>query len=473
MASERPFIDEQLVSSTHLSKRHVHPKLSHMMELGGMNTVFARAAGQYLYDLEGNRYLDLLSGGGVHFAGRNHPKILEALREATADHLPNLCVVNASILGGALAERLLNLAGDHSRKVLFANSGAEAVDSAMRFARYVSRRTRFLYLDGAFHGRTWGAISVNGFEEMREGLKPFLPDCRAIPPNDPEALKREIARGDVAAFIVEPVQGMTLTPLDPEYMRTAERLCRRFGTLLIADEIQTGLARCGVWFVSTDHHQIRPDLITVGKVLSGGMVPVSAVLISNDVYKRFYDKFASRAFFMSSYAENNLAMSAGIATLDVLTELDAPRRAAELSRRFRCGFDELAQKYDVIDRTAGMGLMLGVYFKDSTRLALKVQQRLLAAKDKSAFGAAVNVALYARRSIVHVPGPGQNAIKILPPVVCTDADVDFFLECLSDTLHAFYGSRGPLVTLGGTFAKSALQTLRGALQEGRTSDNRS
>lgn len=210
-------IHEHLRSSAHLSKRHVHPKLSQLMELGGMNTAFARAAGQYLYDFSGHRYLDLLSGGGIHFVGRNHPQVLAAVREALADDLPNLCVVNASILGGSLAERLLELAGDPSGKVLFANSGAEAVDTAMRFARYVTRRPRFLYLQGAFHGRTWGAILMNGFDEMREGLTPFLPDCVAIPPNDLDALEREVTRGDVAAFVFEPVQGMTLTPLDLDY----------------------------------------------------------------------------------------------------------------------------------------------------------------------------------------------------------------------------------------------------------------
>src|SRR5690606_32268526 len=148
--SMKQLIEEHITSSSHLAKKHVHPKLMKMMELGGMASVFMRGEGQYLYDQEGTRFLDLLSGGGVHFVGRNDPTVMAALRDVAAMDLPDLCIVNASILGGLLAEKLIGLAGDHFGKAVFANSGSEATDVAMRFARYTTRRRRFLYLDGAF-----------------------------------------------------------------------------------------------------------------------------------------------------------------------------------------------------------------------------------------------------------------------------------------------------------------------------------
>ncbi len=459
MKSMKSLIDEHIVSSAHLAKKHVHPKLMKMMEMGGMASVFKRGEGQYLYDLQDNRFLDLLAGGGIHFVGRNHPRVNQALRDVLSEDLPNICVVNASILGGLLAERLFALAGDHVGKAVYANSGSEATEVALRFARYVTRRRRYLYLDGAFHGRTWGAISVNGWAAMKDGMDPMLPQCTPIPANDLGVLRRELSRGDVAGFIFEPVQGMTLTALDPGYLREAELLCREHGTVLIADEIQTGFGRCGAWFVSTDYG-VKPDIITVSKTLSGGQVPISAALVSNDLYDRVYDKFTSGPFYYSTFAENNLAMAASLATLDILQELDAPSRALELSRMFRSRIEELAQKHDVIDGVMGKGLMIGVLFKESRHLALRVQQNVMKAADPSSFSAAVNVDLYTRRRvIVQVPGPGLNAIKILPPVTCTESDVDWFAQALDDTLDSFYKT-GPVVSLGQAAIKDSFKTIK-------------
>ena len=165
-------IESFLTSSDNLSRRHVHPRMLKMFELGGMNKAFVRAEGQYLWDAEGERYLDFLAGGGVYFLGRNHPKVNGALIDILSMNLPNLCVVNASVLGGMVAEKLLQHGGPQFTKVVFANAGSEATEVALRFARQVTRRRRFLYVEGAFHGRSYGAISVCGFEAMRKGDRP-------------------------------------------------------------------------------------------------------------------------------------------------------------------------------------------------------------------------------------------------------------------------------------------------------------
>src|SRR6187551_1897034 len=158
MSFIKGLLDEHLTSSDHLSKKHIHPRLSKLFDLAGLNVAFTRGAGSYLYDKDGNQYLDLLSGGGVHFIGRNHPEVTSAIQEVTGRELPNLCVVNASVLGGILAGQLLDMAGPGFTKVQYFNSGAEANEVAIRFSRFCTRKRRFLHMQGAFHGRTYGAI---------------------------------------------------------------------------------------------------------------------------------------------------------------------------------------------------------------------------------------------------------------------------------------------------------------------------
>jgi ornithine--oxo-acid transaminase len=456
-------IEEHLTSATHLSKRHIHPRLLKMFEMGGMSAVFTRAAGQYMWDIEGARYLDLLAGGGVYFLGRNHPQINAALRDVLELELPNLSVVNASALGGLLAERLLELGGPHFSKVVFANSGSEAIEVCIRFTRYMTRRRRFLALTGAFHGRTFGAISLCGFGQMKEGQDPMMPTVTPVRPNDVAALRAELSKRDVAALFIEPVQGMTTEVMDAAYMREAEALCKEYGTVLVCDEIQTGLGRTGAWFASADLG-VRPGMMTVSKTLAGGQVPVSAVLLSEEVYEGVYSKFKSGPIYFSTFAENNLAMAAGIATIDVLRELDAPARARDLGDQLRNGLIDLASRYDCIERISGKGLMLAIYFKPSDRLGLRVQQEVLGVADSGAFATAVNCDMFAKqRVIVQIPGPELNAIKILPPVTITDEDVRYFLGALDDTLSGYYKAGGPIVTLAGGLVKDTVRTVREAI----------
>ncbi|WP_146155674.1 aspartate aminotransferase family protein [Enhygromyxa salina] len=459
----KELIEGHLASATHLSKRHIHPRLLKMFEMGGLSAAFTRGDGQYLWDKDGTRYLDLLAGGGVFFIGRNHPKVSAALRDVIDLQLPNLCVVNASALGGLLAERLLELAGPPFSKVVFANSGSEAIEVCIRFTRYMTRRRRFVFLEGAFHGRTYGAISLCGFGQMKEGQDPLMPVCTPIRPNDIGALRAELSKQDVAALFIEPVQGMTTEVMDAAYLREAEALCKQYGTVLVADEIQTGLGRTGSWFAS-NALGVRPGMITVSKTLSGGQVPVSAVLMSEEVYEGVYSKFKAGPIYFSTFAENNLAMAAGLATLDVLRDIDAPARATELGNQLRAGLIELASRYDCIDRISGKGLMIAVYFKPSDQLSLRVQQELVGAADKGGFAAAVNCEMFAnQRVLVQIPGPELNAIKILPPVTISDEDVRYFLGAFEDVLESYYKVGGPVVSLAGGVVKDAMRKVKRAV----------
>lgn len=461
----RSLIQGQLDEASGLTRRHVHPKLLKMFELAGMNATFVRAEGQYIWDSQGHRFLDFLTGGGVYLIGRNHPKVRAAVRAAADMDLPNWSIVNPSLLGGLLAGRLLDKAGGHYGKVMFTNTGTECTEVCVRFARYVTRRRRFLYLEGAFHGRTYAAISMCGSPALREGQEPLMPVATPIRPNDIRQLKRELAMGDVAGFVYEPVQGMTCEVLDPQYLREAEILCEQYGTLMIADEVQTGLCRTGPWFRSSADG-VRPHMMSVSKILSGGAIPVGAVLVSEDVYQKVFAKFQSGPFYFSTFAEGNIAMAAGLATLDALEELDAEHRVPELSARLEAGVAELAARYDVIDHMNGAGLMRCIYFKDSETPKLKVQQKLLAAGDPSAFAAAVHVDMYREhRILLQIPGPGVNAIKFLPPAVSTPEDIDYFLAALDDVLGRYYAEAGPAVNLAQTAAQAGLDAVSKAIPE--------
>lgn len=448
-------IESFLTSSDNLSRRHVHPRMLKMFELGGMNKAFVRAEGQYLWDAEGERYLDFLAGGGVYFLGRNHPKINGALIDILSMNLPNLCVVNASVLGGMVAEKLLQHGGPQFTKVVFANAGSEATEVALRFARQVTRRRRFLYVEGAFHGRSYGAISVCGFEAMRKGIDPAMPTCTPVKRDDIAQLRRELKMGDVAGFIFEPVQGMTGEPLDAAYLREAENLCEQHGTVLIADEIQTGLGRTGSWF-ATREMGVRPHIMTVSKTLSGGQIPVGAVLVNENIYDRIYSGFGTGLVYFSTFAENNMAMASALATLEALEELDAPAEAAWKGDHLLQGLKDMATRYDCIDRVVGRGLMITVHFKDSANPTLLAQQKVLSAADPGAFAAAVHVDLFKRQKIVaQIPGPGMNGIKVLPPVISTEEDLNYFLGSFEDTIARFYGRQGPIVSLGRGLLETA------------------
>ncbi len=461
-------LDEHLNSSDHLAKKHIHPRLSKMFDLAGLNVAFTRAQGSYLYDREGHEYLDLLSGGGVHFIGRHHPELVSAIDEVNRAELPNLCVVNASVLGGILAEKLLKLTGPGFTKVQYSNSGAEANEVAIRFARFCTRKRRFLHLQGAFHGRTYGAISLCGFHQMNEGMDPKLPTCTMIRPGDLEQLRTELSKGDVAGVFYEYCQGMTLTVLEQEYLQEMRYLCTEHGAMMIADEVQTGLGRMGGEWFAFQKAGVLPDIVTLSKALSGGAVPVAATLIGEQLYETVFADFKSGPIYFSTFAENNLAMAAGLATVKVLEDLDARKAAADLSNSLSAGLRDIQSRYDVIERVAGEGLMLGVYFRQSeSRSLLKFQQTLLSNADPGVFGASVNVALMGQhRVITQIPGPELNAVKILPPVNLTPADVSRFLEAFEKTMATMYRSGGPALPLGKAAVKDAFRQAKARFWSG-------
>ena len=434
---------EEYLDSAPAPKAHVHPKLGGLFHT---DAAFVRGQGTVLEDSSGTPYLDLVGGNGTCFVGRNHPRIVSACRDLLEMDLPNLSIVNASLLGGQVAGMLLEKTNGQMGKVIYANSGTESTDVMIRFARFVTKRRRFLYLDGGFHGRSFGAISVAGFPELREGQEPFMPECTSVPPNDLRALRRELKKGDVAGFILEPVQRLTGLPLDRGYLREAEILCRQAEVLMLMDESHTGLGRTGHWFRSTGLG-IRPDMMSVSSILSGGAVPVAAVMMTDKVYNDVYTSLTSGPIYFSTFAENNLAMAAAMTTIEVLDELDAPALAAQRSEQLRSELQTLVERYDVLESIGGDGLLVSLHFTESATLEGMPEGQL--------FAAAFATELFrSHRVITQLAGPGVNALIALPPVTISDDELVWFIKAMNETLAALYDGTSGI----GSFSASDVPT---------------
>src|SRR3954451_3908624 len=341
-----------------LHRRRLNEQMVRVLKTIGYDVGFCKGRGQYLFDREDNRYLDLLSGFGVFALGRNHPTIRAALKSVLDADLPNLVQMDVSTLAGLLAERLLAFT-PHLDKAFFANSGAEAVEAAIKFARAATGRAGIAYCSHAFHGLTYGALSLNGDEIFRRGFEPLLPDCVCVPFNDLAALDRALSSRQIAAFVVEPVQGKGVILPDDDYLQGVQDLCRRYGALFVSDEIQTGLGRTGK-FLAGEHWGIEPDMVLLAKALSGGHVPVGAVLMRKSIHDKMFNRMDRSVVHGSTFAKNDLAMAAGIATLEVMKHEKLVEAAARRGAELRLALTRMVPGYELMKEVRGKGLMIGV-----------------------------------------------------------------------------------------------------------------
>ncbi|HST33075.1 MAG TPA: aspartate aminotransferase family protein, partial [Solirubrobacteraceae bacterium] len=289
-----------------LNDSYLNPQMGRILRTLGFDKSWRGGEGAHLIDEHGERYLDLFGGYGVFAIGRNHPEAIAAVQETMAAGTANLPQLGVTLLSGVLAEQLLARAPGSVAAMVPANSGTEAVEAAIKVARAATGRPRILYADHAFHGLTLGSLSINGNAEFREGFGPLLPGCDPVPFGDPDALERELARGDVAALIVEPVQGKGVNLPPPDYLQRAQALCRAAETLFVCDEVQTGIGRTGR-FLALEHWGLEPDMVCLAKALSGGLVPIGAVLVSRRAFEKVFDGMERAVRHGSTFGGNDLA----------------------------------------------------------------------------------------------------------------------------------------------------------------------
>ncbi|MGE3144889.1 MAG: aspartate aminotransferase family protein [Pseudorhodoplanes sp.] len=439
-----------------LNARHLNEQMVRVLKTIGFDVRFQQGRGQYLFDPDGVRYLDLLSGWGVFAFGRNHPRIRETLKGALDADLPNLVQMDVSVLAGILAERLLKYT-PYLKKAFFANSGTEAVEAAIKFARSATGRPGIVFCDHAFHGLTYGPLSLNGDKIFRDGFGPMLPDCVSVPFNDLAALERALAGKQVAAFFVEPIQGKGVNMPDDGYLAGALALCRKYGTLLVADEIQTGMGRTGK-FLAVEHWGVEPDMVTLAKPLSGGYVPVGAVLARRGIFEKVFNRMDRAVVHGSTFSKNDLAMAAGLAALDVMEAEDAIGNAARTGERLLRTFGAMAQGYELIKDVRGKGLMIGVEFGAPRSLKLKASWNLLEAANSGLFCQLIIIPLFKDHKIVsQVAGHGNHTIKLLPPLIITDEDCDWIEKSFDAVIADAHRVPGAVWSLGKTLVDNAMR----------------
>ena len=444
-----------------LHERYLNGQMVRVLKTIGYDRNYQRAAGQYLYDEQGNEYLDLLSGFGVYAFGRNHPTIINALKEVLSLDMPDLVQLDVSVLSGLLAKALLDTTPDNLERVFFCNSGTEAVEAAIKFARYMTKRNRIICCDHAYHGLTMGALSLNGEQIFRDGFGPLLLDCGSVPFNDLPALESALFNRDVAAFIVEPVQGKGVNIPDDHYLPEVERLCKKYGTLFVADEIQTGLGRTGK-FWAIEHWNVKPDMLCIAKALSGGFVPVGAVAMTQQIMDSVFNRMDRAVVHGSTFSKNNMAMAAGLASLEVIKNENLVERSAAIGTEIVNRINALVGQYEFLKGARGKGSMIAVEFKSPDSLKLKAAWMMLEAANKGLFCQMITIPLFKEhRILTQVAGHGMNVVKLLPPLILTQRDVDHVIDAITQTIDDTHQVPGSIWELGKNLASHALKAKAG------------
>jgi ornithine--oxo-acid transaminase len=406
-----------------------------------MNVKYDRCFGTELFTADGRRILDYLSGYCVHNIGHNHPYVIKSLKEEMDRCGPAMLQSHVPELAGELARRLCELAGGELRKVFFGSSGSEGVEAAIKFARAATRRAGLLSAKSSFHGLTTGGLSLMTDPFWREGFDPLLQNTAAVSFGDLGTLEKELSTKRFAAFIVEPLQseaGINVAPAG--YLQTAQELCRRTGTLFVLDEVQTGMFRTGP-FLAAHYAGVEPDMVILAKALSGGLVPVSATLMTDEIYQSVYSSLRRAIVHTSTFSENSLSMRAGLATLDVLEKQSLGARASALGEMLRNRLREELAPFEMIKDVRGLGMLSGIEFRSPSKLSLKLPFESFRAIHPAMFGQIVVMRMFRDLGILtQVCGNNFMVLKVAPPLVVTEDEINEFVTAIRHVVELMHSS---------------------------------
>jgi len=452
----KDLVHSRLGENYDLHERHLNRTLVKVLRTIGFDRVYARAEGAYLYDMDGKDYLDFLSGYGVYNIGRNHPVVKQAIKDVLDLDLPNMVQMDCALLSGLLGEALAKHTGPGRDAFFFCNSGTEAVEGALKFARCHTGRARILALENAYHGLTYGALSITGNKHFQEGFGPFLPGTERVRFNDLEDLEAKLRAGDVAAFIAEPVQGKGVFIPHDTFLPQAQALCRKYGTLFICDEVQTGLGRTGKMF-AFQHWNLDPDILTLAKTLSGGYVPAAAICTRREIYQSVFSRMDRCVVHSSTFGRNNLAMACGLATLHVLEKENLVENCAKRGEQLLTAARALQAKHEWIKEVRGKGLMFAIEFHEPKSLMSKMAWKTLHTVDHGLYAQMIVTSLMQKhRVLTHVAAHGLDVVKALPPLVIGDREITRFVNGLDEVIGESGSVTGPLWQFGASLVKASL-----------------
>jgi len=431
-----PGVSTATSDSTSNYNDYVNPQWVTLLNLLGMNVEYERCLGCELFTKDGRRVLDFLSGYCVHNCGHNHPHIIQALKDEMDRCGPTMLQSHVPEIAGDLARRLCELAGGQLEKVAFGSSGSESVEAAIKFARATTGRAGIVYAKSSFHGLTAGALSLMSDAFWREGFGPLLPDTHGVPYGDIAALETAVASKNHAAFIIEPLQaeGGIHVPARA-YLQKAQELCRRTGTLFVLDEVQTGMYRTGT-FLAAHQFDVQPDMVLLAKALSGGLMAVSAVLMTNRIYHAVYSSLKRAIVHTSTFSENGLSMRAGLAALDVLQDEQLGPRALHLGESFRAKLRRELTGFDIVNEVRGMGLLNGIEFVPPKKLAFRALYEAFHKIHPAMFGQIVVMRMFREKGILtQICGNNFMVLKAAPPLMVTSEQLDEFVEAIRDVVE--------------------------------------
>ncbi len=421
---------------------HVNEHWVRLLDLLGMNLRYTHCTGDELHTEDGTTYLDFLSGYGVYNVGHNHPRLIAALRAELERRGPGMLQSHVPQLAGDLAAALCKQAGGRLTKVFFTSTGSEGIETVIKFARAHTGRERLLFASGSFHGLTCGAMSLMDTPFWTAGFGPRVPATDPVPFGDLGAVARALSTARYAAVVLEPIQaeGGIRVP-EPDYLRDVQALCARHGTLLVLDEVQTGLFRTGT-FLAAQQFGVEPDMVVLAKALSGGFVPVGAVLMTAAVHASIYRTLERAFVHASTFGENLLAMRAGLTTLEILNDDHLGERALSLGGGFRAALTEALAPFEMVQAVRGLGLFCGLEFRPPTRAALRIPFALFQKAHPALFGQMVVKRLFVHhRILTQICGNDFSVLKVAPPLVVRPSSLDRFVRAMVEVMDHAHSSK--------------------------------
>ncbi|MDI6601245.1 MAG: aspartate aminotransferase family protein [Thermoanaerobacteraceae bacterium] len=409
---------------------YINSSFVQMLSLLQFDKHFVKASGISVWDEDGNEYYDFLGAYGALNLGHNPPEIWDAVNKVK--EMPNLLQAAVNNLPGALAHNLAMITPGKLQRSFFCNSGAEAVEGALKLAKIASGKHRIIYCENSFHGKSAGALSVTGREKYQKPFRPLVPDCEAVPFGDLDSLEKKFEEGGVAAFIVEPVQGEGGVIIPPEgYLSGVRDLCTRYEVYFIADEVQTGFGRTGKMF-ACEHEGVEPDIMCVAKSLGGGVIPVGAYITTDDIWKKAYGTQEKCLLHTSTFGGNQVAMAAGIASIQAILEKNLPQQAEEKGKYFLERLMVLKEKSPMVKDIRGKGLMIGIEFNQPEGLLAKTAVGKLASEYTGSLVAGELQNKYHIITAYTLNNP--NVIRLEPPLIVTEEQIDKVVDAMEEIL---------------------------------------
>ena len=453
----KELLDSRFGENYDLHGKYVNSTLATVLKTIGFDKCYKSAKGAYLYDADGNKYLDFISGYGVFGMGRNHPVIAKALKDAIDLDLSNMVQLDCAQLSGLLAERIVKLHNNQLSAVFFCNSGTEANEGAIKFARAHTKRSKIISMNGGYHGLTYGAMSITKTPHFQEGFGPFLPDTDMIEFNDIATLEEKLKNRDVAAFIAEPVIGHGVNVPTDDFFPKAQELCRKYGTLFIMDEVQTGFGRTGKMF-AYQHWGLEPDIVTMAKTLSGGYVPCAAFITTREIHQSVFSPLDNCVKHSTTFGRNNLAMVCGLSTIHVLESENLVENCAKMGAILKEKLNALKEKHSYIKEVRGLGLMIAIEFQEPKGVVQKLAWKALKAANNSLFTQMIVTALMDNYKIItQVTSHEVHAVKLLPPYIVNEEQIDAFVKAFDETLTSAANPTGSLMKFGKRLIEASIK----------------